>query len=55
MSTSYKDIDGNEQKTIEQDLIKNGELDLLKHVKSGYVCCRCFMVYYNCLCCHEDL
>lgn len=52
---TWQDLSNEDKIKIEQELIKNNEYELLKYSKAGHLCVGCFMVYYNCLCYHEDL
>jgi hypothetical protein len=51
---AYKDLSKEEQEEILNTLEQNAEYELLIYVKRGDVCCRCYMIYYNCLCSHGD-
>jgi hypothetical protein len=52
METKYSSLSDSEKKEVEKEL--KDDPQVLQAVKDDHYCAKCFMVYYNCLCSHED-
>lgn len=51
--TNFNDLDEDEQELVLQEL-QDEPPELQQCVEEGHYCASCFMVYYNCLCSHDD-
>lgn len=56
--TNYNDLSFQQKIKFRKELLEEvGEdkfLEELQPYKEGHLCSKCFMVWYNCLCSHED-
>ncbi len=56
--TEYKDLTEEEQLALKQNIISDlpsvADLEFMQRIRAGEICCVCLMVWYNCLCSHED-
>jgi len=52
METYYSDLSMNERIEVDEQLADQPEV--LKEVQDDHYCAKCFMIWYNCLCSHDD-
>jgi hypothetical protein len=52
METKYSTLSPKKKKKVKKDL--KDDPNILQAVKDDWYCAKCYMVYYNCLCSHEN-
>lgn len=52
METKYSELSKKRQKEVEKEL--KHEPEVFEEIKKGNYCAKCYMIWYNCLCTHEN-